>query len=60
VVHVDLDHLELACQVPAEPLEDRRDHLARRAPFGPEVDEDERLRRHGGVEVVVAGVDEPR
>ena len=44
LVDVHLHELELACALVDDPLEHRRDGVARAAPLGPEVDDD-RLRR---------------
>src|SRR4051812_32955307 len=40
LVDVDLDDADLAVLLVGDLLEDRGDHLARTAPFGPEVDQD--------------------
>src|SRR5204862_387236 len=44
VVDVELDNAQLALVLGGDLLERRRDHLARTAPLGPEIDEDGRFR----------------
>src|SRR2546423_13917661 len=44
VVDVELADGDLAVLLPGDLLEDRGDHLAGAAPFGPEVDQDGRVR----------------
>src|SRR3546814_19612887 len=55
VVDVELGDHHLAVQFVRNFLERRADHLARTAPFGPEIDEDRRVAvEHIGLETVVA------
>src|SRR3546814_5305452 len=54
VVDVELGDHHLAVQFVRNFLERRADHLARTAPFGPEIDEDRRVAvEHIGLETVV-------
>src|SRR3546814_15322975 len=55
VVDVERGGDHLAVQFVRKFLEGRADHLARTAPFGPEIDEDRRVAvEHIGLETVVA------
>src|SRR5690606_16907694 len=55
LVDVDLGHLHAALVGLGELVDDRRDHLARAAPFGPEVHQDRLLGlQHGAVEIGIA------